>query len=235
MYGGLNMMKKSEIIKNSILFPIRNYKQFIMVLVLFLLSELIQEHFLHHTSNDALTMPIILIQIILPLFVLGINLQIIFHLIAKKGGSPNLSIKKSLKEAAHDYLLESYYFILTILITIILAIPTGIFNNLSGSFHEINHVATEIGEMNVVEVIGALPDLMFLQYSSTLLICLLIFIITLTFMFSMCTLGKIDMEENHNFKQAFNIKYIFGLIKKIGLLDYLGFLVLGSNSCLPHS
>lgn len=227
----IKMSNNKEIIKNSILFPIRNYKQFIIITALFLLSEIIQEHFLHQTYNDATIIPLSFILIILPLLVLGINLQIIFHIIGKNKGLPNLSFKKSLKEAMHDFILEAYYFILTVLISIVLAIPAGVFNNIPGISTQLYNLMMEIEEMNVVEVIGALPNLMILEYSHTILIFLLIFIITLTVMFSMCTLGKIDMEVNHKFSQAFNIKYILGLIKKIGVLKYLGFLALVSIMC----
>ena len=48
----------------------------------------------------------------------------------------------------------------------------------------------------------------------------------------MCTLGKIDMEINHNFKQACNIKYILSLIKKIGILKYIEFLILVTIICV---
>lgn len=225
-------MKNSEIIKNSILLPIRKYKEFTIITVLFLLSEIIQEHFLHHFYNDATIIPAFFILIILPLLVLGINLQIIFHIIDENKGLPKLSLKKSLKEATNDYLLESYYFIFTIVITFILAIPTGIFNNFHTIPIQLNNITIEIGEMNVMEIIGSLPDLMNLYYSHTILICLLIFVVTLTVMFSMCTLGKIDMEVNHNFKQAFNIKHILSLIKKIGILKYLGFLALVILICV---
>ena len=145
---------------------------------------------------------------------------------------PKISFKKSLKEATHDMLLESYYFILTILITILVAIPAGVFDNLPGISTQLYHLMMEIEEMNVVELIGALPDLLILDYSHNILIFLLIFLVTLTVMFSMCTLGKIDMEENHKFIQAFNIKYILSLIKKIGILRYLGFLALVILMCV---
>ena len=218
-------MKNREIIKNSILFPIRNYKEFIIITLLFLLTELIQEHFPHEINDAFTTIPAFFVFIILPLLVLGINLQIIFHLIGENSGLPKLSFKKSLKEAFHDVLLESYYYILTILITVILAIPTGIFTHFVEISGQLNNISIEIEEMNVIQVIGSIPDLI-LYDSQTLLLCLLIFIITLTIMFSMCTLGKIDIEKNHNFKQALNIRYIFSLIKKIGILKYLEFILL---------
>lgn len=225
-------MKNREIIKNSILFPIRRYKEFALITLLFILVEIIQKYFQHQPYHDIAIIPSFLIFIILPLLVLGINLQIIFHIIGKKSGSPKLSLKKSLKEATHDVLLELYYYLLTILITIILVIPTGIFNNYHEIPAQLNNITIELEEINVIEIIGGLPNLTDLYYSHTIQICLIIFIVILTILFSMCTLGKIDMEINHNFKQACNIKYILSLIKKIGILKYIEFLILVTIICV---
>ena len=224
-------MKNTEIIKNSILFPIRKYKEFTIITLLFLLSEIIQELVLHNSYNDITIIPVSFILILLPLFVLGINLQIIFHIIDDNRGLPKLSFKKSLKIAMQDYLLELYYLIFTIVITFILTIAIEIFNNPNAITALLNNIMIEIEASNVMEIIGSLPGLMDL-YSRTIMICLLIFVVTLTVMFSMCTLSKIDMEVNHNFKQALNIIHMLNLIKKIGILKYLGFLALVIIICV---
>ncbi|MBQ6218141.1 MAG: hypothetical protein IJJ47_00260 [Methanosphaera sp.] len=150
-------MKNTEIIKNSILFPIRKYKEFTIITLLFLLSEIIQELVLHNSYNDITIIPVSFILILLPLFVLGINLQIIFHIIDDNRGLPKLSFKKSLKIAMQDYLLELYYLIFTIVITFILTIAIEIFNNPNAITALLNNIMIEIEASNVMEIIGSLP------------------------------------------------------------------------------
>ena len=57
-------------------------------------------------------------------------------------------------------------------------------------------------------------------------ISIIIFTVTFTVLFSLCTLSKIDLEVTHDLKQSFNLKRIIKLVKKIGIIKYLGFLLL---------
>lgn len=218
-------MKTREIIKQSILFPIKYYKQFIIVTILFIISELTREHVLHNIPDDNVIL-MFLIHILLPLVVLGISLQIIFHAIAKKKGFPRMTLKKSLDEAVKDTILESYYFALTIIITTLLSIPLGIFRNINDISSFITNNFTGSENVNPIEVIGSTPDVLILNNLDPFVISLVIFIIMFIIMFSFCTIGKIDLEINHNFLRIFNLKYIMGKIKKIGITKYAKFLLL---------
>lgn len=225
----MNKVKNMEIIKNSLSLPLRRYKEFAIITLLFFLAEVIQEHILHHTHNEP-NIILLLIAAILPIIVLGINLQIIFHIIDDNRGIPKISMKKSVKEGMQDVVLESYYFIFAVITTILISIITGILQNFHDIFEHLNYFLMETGEMNVIEMMGALPDLMLLNNPKVFFI-LLIFITILIIFFSMCTLGKIDIEVTHNYKQAFNLKHIFELIKRIGIEKYLGFIILTVILC----
>ena len=57
-------------------------------------------------------------------------------------------------------------------------------------------------------------------------ISIIIFTVTFTVLFSLCTLSKIDLEVTHDLKQSFNLKRIIKLVKKIGIIKHFGFLLL---------
>lgn len=219
-------MRNRKIIKESLLFPFKKYKHFILVTALFLIMEFFSEFILHQHLNDDTITALYIVTIILPLLVLGINLQIIFHIIEDNRGLPKISIKKSFKDATNDLIIEIYYLALTVIITLILSIPTGIFHNLYDIYREFSLLTDTLDERSVFEIVGLLPDYLVSNYINSLTISIIIFIITFTALFSLCTLSKIDLEVTHDLKQSFNLKRIIKLVKKIGIIKYLGFLLL---------
>ncbi|MBE6494328.1 MAG: DUF4013 domain-containing protein [Methanosphaera stadtmanae] len=224
-------MKNIEIIKQSLLFPIKYYKHFIIVTVLFLISELSREHFLHLIPEDHI-IPLFIISILLPLIVLGISLQIIFHAIDDKKGFPKLTLKSSIDEAAKDTVLELYYYGLALIITVLLSIPIGLFRNMGDFSSYLSNIMTRLEHLNPIEIIGAAHNIFLLNNIDPLIFSLIIFIIAFIIMFSLCTLCKIDLETNHNFKQIFNIKYVLSKVMKIGIKKYLEFLLLVIIICI---
>jgi len=224
-------MENTEIIKKSLLFPIKYYKHFIIGTLLFLASELIQEYVVH-THSDGNVLLAFIVFIILPLLALGINLQIIFHAIKENKGFPKLSLKKSLDESVKDVLLETYYLILTLVITVIFSALIGLFRNVFDISSYLSKLMITLEESSVIEMIGATPDIVLLNNIDAIAVSLLIFLIVLTVMFTFCTIGKIDLETHHNFRQIFDPRYIFGIIKKIGISKYLKFLILIIVTCI---
>jgi len=219
-------MKNIDIIKESFLFPIKNYKYFAIAIILFLISEFSQEYFLHVKDSDISMIIMMILSLIIPLLALGISLQIIFHLLDKKRGKPDISLQESMKEALQDLILESYYFLLALIISAILAIPTGLFQKIDDipTFMSDLMMATE--GTSVFEIMGSLPDLTMLDTLDSLKITLAIFIIIFVIMFSICTIAKIDLNINEKYKQTFNVFHMLGIIKKIGISKYMGFLLL---------
>lgn len=225
-------MNNKEIIKESLLFPIRNYKYFIIVTILFLIAEFTQEYFWEMHDSDISTTIMFIISIILPLLVLGISLQVIFHLLNKKRGSPEITFRDSIEEALKDTVLESYYFILALLLSIILSIPTGLFQRIEDIPKFMSDLLISIEGVSVFEIIGALPDLAVVDTIESLKITIFIFIIMFVIFFSICTISKIDLEKYENYKQSFNIMRMLNIIKKIGIINYGEFLLLIMIICV---
>lgn len=219
-------MKNIEIIKESLLFPIRNYKYFIIVTILFLIAELSQEYFLHIRDSDISMSIMFILSIIIPLFALGISLEVIFHLLNKKTGAPKITFNESIKEAVTDTLLETYYFILALILSIILAIPTGLFQKIEDIPKFISDLMLSTEGTSVFEIMGALPDIAIVDTVESLKITLFIFVLMFILLFSICTISKIDLEKNKNYKQSFNIMHMLKIIKQIGIIKYVEFLFL---------
>ncbi|MBR3214091.1 MAG: hypothetical protein IKF79_06225, partial [Methanosphaera sp.] len=178
-------MKNKEIIKESLLFPIKNYKYFIIVTILFLISEFTQEYFLHSKNSDITTNIIFIVAcLIIPLIVLGISLQIIFHLLNKKKGAPKITFDESIKEALQDTILESYYFILALIISTILSIPTGLFQRIDEIPTFMSDMIATTEEISIFEIMGSLPDMAIVDTANSLKMTLIIFIIVVVILFS---------------------------------------------------
>ena len=220
-------MKNKEIIKESLLFPIKNYKYFIIVTILFLISEFTQEYFLHSKNSDITTNIIFIVAcLIIPLIVLGISLQIIFHLLNKKKGAPKITFDESIKEALQDTILESYYLILALIISTILSIPTGLFQRIDEIPTFMSDMIATTEEISIFEIMGSLPDMAIVDTANSLKMTLIIFIIVVVILFSICTISKIDLNANEDYKQSFNIMRMLKIIKKIGIIKYMEFLLL---------
>lgn len=219
-------MRNRDIIKKALLFPIKKYKHFIVVTTLFFFLELSQEFLLHQTYDRYIVYLAFFVNLILPLIILGFNLQIIFHIIYQNRGLPKLSIKTSVKEAIKDTIIDSYYLGLTLLITALLSIPTGLYHDIYDIYYHISELMIEVEGVTVIEIMASLPDMLLVNYLSSLTISTIIFLFTFIILFSFCSISKIDFEVNQSYKQIFNTKRILKIIKKIGIIKYLGFLFL---------
>ena len=225
-------MRNREIIKEALIFPVRKYKHFMLVTLLFLFVELLQELLIHYNYSEYTMVIILIVHTVLPLLVIGINLQIIYHIVNQNRGLPNISIKKSIKEATKDFIIESYYFGLTLAITAILSIPTGIYHNTYDVYFFLKELSMEVDEVNVIQVMGSLPDLVLNNYITSITISIIIFVVTFIILFSFCSISKIDFEIHQNYKQSFNTKRMVKIIAKIGIIKYLGFLFLIIILCI---
>ncbi len=225
---GERNMKNVEIIKQSLLFPIRYYKHFAIVTLLFLIAELVQEHCAHHHDSVIISF----IVLILPLIALGINLQIIFHAIKANKGFPKLSLRKALDESVKDTILESYYLAITIIITVIIVAIIAAIQGIVDIPSRTAHLLVAYEHSNVIEIIGSAPQLLMNHSMDIIVTALLIFILILTVMFTFCTIGKVDLEVNHNFRQILDLGYIGGIVGKIGVTRYLQFLALVMVLCI---
>lgn len=219
-------MKNREIIKESLLFPIKNYKYFIIVTILFLISEFSREYLTHTHNSDISSNIMFIISFIIPLIVLGISLQIIFHLINKKKGAPRISFHETIKEALQDTILESYYLLLALIASTILTLPSGIIQKIDEIPTFMSDLLANTEETSVFEIIGSLPDMAMIDTYNNIKMIFIIFIIVFVIFFSICTISKIDLNENKDYKQSFNIIRMLKIIKKIGIIKYMEFLLL---------
>ena len=105
-------MHTFEIIKKAFYLPFKAYKGFILVTFLFFISEIITE-MINRIEIVDLTMPILLIDPISGIIILGISIAVVYHYIDDSFDIRDVSITATAKAGFKDTFIESYYYILT--------------------------------------------------------------------------------------------------------------------------
>lgn len=220
-------IKNINIIKKALKLPFIKYKKFLLVTFLFFIAELVQEYLLILEINE-ISFLYFISTIILSFLILGINVIIIYDAIGYNHGLPNISPKKSIMVGIEDFILESYYLMLSLVVSLICIIPTGIYNNfrqLDEFYHETFY---RLQDETIIEFIGNIPVSILNNLDKTLPLAITIFTFIVIIILSFCTLNKIDHKNNKDCKyiDTFNPFNTIRIIKKIGLENYFIFIIM---------
>lgn len=220
-------MNTSEIIKKAVYFPINNYRAFIKVTLMFLISEMICEVIFSLPINDYTIFRIWIVNI-LSLFVLGAATLYVFGIIdnSDEGNDLDLDIKKSTKVGINDLLVESYYFTLTVVVSAAVSLSLGFFHDISTFMDNVSYIEYEMIDINLPKLFELVSPESMASLSHSVIGMIVVFIISYAIFFSLCSIAKIRLKETNDFKEALNFIRLFSIIQEKGFRKYLNFVIL---------
>lgn len=218
-------MHTFEIIKKAFYLPFKAYKGFILVTFLFFISEIITE-MINQIEIVDLTMPILLIDPISGIIILGISIAVVYHYIDDSFDIRDVSITATAKAGFKDTFIESYYYILTITITAIISYALGIYHSIDSVISGIMLVDNKISSLTLPKLVKYLSPDAYHQLAFSVMATLAIFIILFAISFSYCSLAKIRLKETGNMAESMNFIKLTKIIKSKGIKKYMNFIIL---------
>ena len=214
-------MRIKHIISDSLKLPIERPKDFLIVFLLAVLSEIITHYFYSLKLGNWTSLAMILNSVI-TIIILGLMVNITDHAIFEE--KVKLKFYEHLMEGLKDYIITYYYMILSLISSSLFIVPTGSYSRLMHIHEYILNNNIDVTLMTLSELSHQLPVPLQLDLQHSiqinLLIAIVIFITLTTFGF----IGKILLIKSDKLSNALDLRVIFKIIKNIGIKRYLKFL-----------
>ena len=218
-------MHTFEIIKKAFNLPFKAYKGFILVTILFFISEITNE-IIYQIEFGDLSVLILTLVPIGDIVLFGASIAIVYHYIDESFDIRKLSLKTTTKVGFNELILELYYYNITLIGTTILSYLLGIFHNINSIIDNILLLNDEINSMTLPRILEYMNPEAYQQLASSVIPLIAIFLILFTIFFSYCSLGKIILKETNSMKESVNLVKLTKIIKRKGFRKYLNFVIL---------
>ena len=218
-------METIEIIKKAVYLPFRAYKGFILVTILFLISEIISEQ-IYRIEIGFLNPTIIIIDTIIGIIILGFCIAIVYNYIDDSFNIMEISITATTKAGFKEELIEAYYYTLAIIGTVAISFALGIYHNISSIIDSVLYINYKLDTLTLPKLFELLSPEKYQQLAFSVLATIGIFVILFAIFFSYCSFAKIRLKETGDMKESMNFVKLTKIIKSKGLKKYLIFVVL---------
>lgn len=210
-------MKQSlNIVHDSFKFTLKNYRYFILVFLIFFLSECALEELSEIIPIDYFLVYILLNLIIMG-FSIGISYGIVSNLIKNDRPIPKASVHH-VTSGLKDRVLEIYYIFLSIIFTVTILSPLIIHN--FSLINDVIEIADEF-QLHFSDYTILLASNLNSYLITFRFIMILVFSIVFMVFFAFLMIAKIHFEEENNLIESMNVFLIFRKIRKIGYMEFL--------------
>lgn len=223
-------MKIPNLFKDALIYPVNNWKKFIIVgiLALFIIPNLFLQagYFNSYLLNDPqgyfeLNILLYIISFLVSIFILGYGFSIIKNTINNPQKSPNFNIKSNFTDGLKVFLINVIYFLIPFLALILI---------FSYVFYPFDYMGTIL--VLILNSCSILVVTVFLDFTLFNIIPFIIaFTINLVIPSIMVILSLFQLiaiarfADKKDFKSSFNLKEIMGDIKNIGWKKYIIFII----------
>lgn len=211
-----------NIIKESFLKPFREYKTFIFVIFLAHLCKIISHEF-YSIHIGRWSLPLMVVTSLVVLMIVGIMLSHVNRAVYKKEVE-YFNVKDNIMEGLKEYIINLYYMVLSLLLSLIFTIPTGVYTKIIHIqdyvlSNDINTTFLTLYELSEIIPINLQLDLAH-SLQINFIFGMLIVIILVSFGF----IGKIILIKTGSLKDALNLRNIYNIIREIGYIRYIQFI-----------
>lgn len=212
-----------NIIKESILKPFREYKTFIFIIALVSICDIISHEF-YSIHIGRWSLPLMVATSLVVLMIVGIMLSHVNRAVYKKE-IEYFNVKDNVLEGLKEYIINLYYMVLSLLLSLIFTIPTGVYTKIIHIHdyvlsNDINTTFLTLHELSEIIPINLKLDLAH-SLQINLIFGMLIVIILVSFGF----IGKIILIKTDSLKEALNLRNVYKIIKEIGYIKYIQFIL----------
>ena len=223
-------MEITEILEDSFKYPIQDWTKILILGVLLLIPTIfaifpvLALAFNQITAFWILFLIVIIIAIVSLLIVYGYCLSVTRESIFGSNDLPNLEFLKNIVDGLKLIVVNIVYYIIPLIVTIIVAYATGLFNNLSQLFTYMTQ--TYILTSQNATAIPQIPQELLVSLGVSLLIVGIVAFITFVLATLFFEIAVARLAETEKLSEIFNCKEIFEDIGKIGWGKYILWFIL---------
>lgn len=221
-----NMQQKmgvTDIIKDAFLYPIHDYKNWLIVGILFLIMAVVMRLM---SIGGAASIILAVVLIILFIFMLGLGIDVEKQSINGSNIIPNPNPVLNFKDGIKCIIVQFLYYLVPLIITVIVAFVTGVFDVIHRILLFQSTLTSITGFNGQVAAQAISPGLFRELVVSSLPTILIGFIFFVIFSF-LLIIGQVRLAETGSIKEALNIGEVTHRIGEIGIGKLIAYVILG--------
>lgn len=195
-----------------------------IIAVIFLISGIIQQ--LAMSQSGVLSDTLYIISFVVDILVFGISISIIQETISGLNTIPVINPIKNFIDGVRNIILLVIYFLIPAIITLILAYPTGLINNLNRVIAASQTITVNNSTTATSSIINIIPSNITGDFFISLIITVLIGIILFVIFALLANIAQAILAETGRIMSGLNIKDVIIKITGIGWGKYIGFIIL---------
>ena len=213
-------MRIRQIIYNSLGLPFKEYKLFLILILLALVCEILYGQ-ISSLDLGKWSFLMLVANAIVALIILGLMMNLTYRVVS--GEEIEVNLKEYLIEGTKEYIVTMYYVLLTVIASSFFIVPTGVYSRLMHINEYIARMDINTTFLTLSELSHELPVSLQVDLQRSIQLNVLIAIILFIFFSSMGFIGKALLYNTGKMGYAFDVRKILVVIRNIGVLRYLKF------------
>lgn len=221
-----NMQQKmgvTDIIKDAFLYPIHDYKNWLIAGILFLIMAVVMRLM---SVGGAVSIILAIVFLILIIFMLGLGIDVERQTINGSDIIPNPNPVINFKDGIKSIIVQFLYYLVPLIITVILAFVTGVFDVIHRILLYQSTLSSITGFGSGITSQAVSPGLFRELIMSSLTTILIGFIFFVIFSF-LLIIGQARLAETGSIKEALNVGEVTHRIGEIGIGKLIVYVILG--------
>lgn len=211
-----------DIIKDAFYYPINDYKNWLIIGILFLLSSILTEYVI--TANGAVGIIGSIINLLISILIVGIGIAVIKASLGRSSEIPMIDIANNFIDGIKSIIISIIYFIIPAIIVAIISIPVGVYSNTYSVIESISKVPTNV-TVTPEMIIQAIPQNVLVSFATSAVIIALIALILMIIFALFEVIAQVRFAETGSIAAAIDIKAIFDKISSIGWGKYIIYII----------
>lgn len=211
-----------DIIKDTIYYPINDYKNWLIIGIIFLLSSILTGYVI--PENGVVGAIGSIINILISILIVGIGIAVMKATLRRSSEIPMMDIANNFIDGIKSIIISFIYFIIPAIIVSIISIPVGVYSNTYSILKYISNIPTNV-TVTPETIVQSIPQNVLVSFATSFTIIVVIALI-LTIIFALFEIiAQVRFAETGSIADAMDIKAIFNKISSIGWGKYIIYVV----------
>lgn len=210
-------MEISDIIRDAFYYPIDNYKRWFMIAVVYAILLFISQFGSYMSvnylaGNTSIIIITLLVSVIIQLILSGFMVSISKTTLNKNDTIPKFNLEKDLLNGIKKVIITIFYVLIAIIITLILAIPLGLYSNIAKVTSILSSMPSNYPTFFVLQ---SIPPETFKALEFSLGSVMVLFGVLLLVVSIFLFLAQVSLAETGSIMAGCNIKALFNKMRRI--------------------
>ena len=207
-----------DLIKEAFYYPINDYKNWLIIAILFLLNTVLSSYVI--SKGGAVGIIGSIISLLITIIIAGVTVAVMRNTFNNSNNVPMIDLQINFVDGIKYSIISIVYSVIPVIIALIMGIFTGIYST-------IDKILTTVVQSSVATnatpdvIIQAIPQDLLVSFGMNILILMFVFII----LSIIAAIAEARFAETGSILSAFDLKAIFDKISSIGWGNYIVFLI----------